>query len=144
MVCSTSVVGATCSTNPDAPGVIVPPESCDLVLLGVDEDCDGFINEGFNYGLKKWGQGCDGIGQCGSGLVVCNSQGQVTCSTNPDGNMPKNTPEICNGDTVINFGGVFRRVSVRISGISGLFLTITDNETIAALINIVATLFLFL
>ncbi|HIN85304.1 MAG TPA: hypothetical protein EYN06_02405, partial [Myxococcales bacterium] len=97
VVCSTSAVGATCSTNPDAPGVTVPSESCDLAPLGVDEDCDGFINEGFNYGLKKWGQGCDGIGQCGSGLVVCNSQGQATCSTNPDGNTPKNTPEICNG-----------------------------------------------
>jgi len=61
-----------------------------------DNNCDGATDEGFDWGLTPVNDACEGIGECGPGTVVClASQDGATCSTNPDGTAPEDTPEIC-------------------------------------------------
>ena len=43
------------------------------------------------------GQPCDGLGQCGLGVVECGKGFKPTCSTNFDGTAWAGTPELCNG-----------------------------------------------
>ncbi len=69
----------------------------------LDDDCNGKTDELFFYGQEggaKIGttQACDGIGQCGIGMVECTKgkTDEATCSTDPNGSKPGNTTEICN------------------------------------------------
>jgi len=72
-------------------------ESCN----GIDDDCDGLVDEDFRY-IDGQGQDlgpgevCDGIGQCGTGEVECRT-GRLICSTDPGGSTPEDHPESCNG-----------------------------------------------
>ncbi|MFN3199400.1 MAG: MopE-related protein [Bradymonadia bacterium] len=59
------------------------------VCNGVDDDCDGTTDEGFDLGDPCSG----GIGRCAfDGATVCNAQGEIVCSD--PGGVP--VPEACN------------------------------------------------
>jgi len=82
----------TCSTNPDGSASGALPEVCN----GVDDDCDGDVDDGLTWhGLALYAP-CDGDGACGVGAVECGVSGAATCSTNPDGSTPQAKPEACN------------------------------------------------
>ncbi|HRE88237.1 MAG TPA: putative metal-binding motif-containing protein [Myxococcota bacterium] len=83
---------ATCSTNPDGAASQVQSESCD----DLDNDCDGQTDEAFLYEGVPVGQACDGVGECGAGVVECLTSTTATCSTNPNGSDPDTSPEACN------------------------------------------------
>ena len=84
----------TCSTLGDGSASQAEVETCN----GVDDDCDGQTDEGFRWSGLALGLGCDGVGQCGAGTVVCASGGAAaTCSTNADGTASQATAERCNG-----------------------------------------------
>jgi len=72
-------------------------ESCD----GLDNDCDGEVDEGLSYwddAGKEYalGTSCIGLGACADsepGVVECSATGNVQCSTN----LTEGTQESCNG-----------------------------------------------
>jgi hypothetical protein len=82
--CDSAGTGTTCSATAGTPQT----ELCN----GVDDDCDGVIDNGF----PTLGQACTaGVGQCArQGNYVCNSSGSgVTCSITPGAS----SPEVCDG-----------------------------------------------
>ena len=94
VVCSPlAPFGATCSTNPDAFLIFDGKELCD----GLDNDCNGQVDDNLSWkGIAK-GQPCNPGGICGAGVVECAADKQVTCSTLANGSTPKAKPETCNG-----------------------------------------------
>ena len=59
---------------------------------GIDEDCDGMIDEPFDIGSE-----CSGFGECGTGVLECTGPNQVGCSTEPGGSHDASNPETCDG-----------------------------------------------
>ena len=91
VVCGANLT-ATCSTDPDGPASQATPEQCD----NLDNDCDGKIDDGLAYGDIPVGSQCEGLGECGVGVVLCNAQNKTAvCSTNPDGVANQSKPESC-------------------------------------------------
>jgi hypothetical protein len=81
-VCNAAGTGTTC----DDPGPAIA-ESCN----GLDDDCDGTIDEGYSLGVA-----CDGSGDtdlCTDGLTVCNAAGTGTTCSDPGPDLT----ETCNG-----------------------------------------------
>jgi hypothetical protein len=74
----------TCNATPGTPGT----ESCN----GLDDDCDVTVDEGFGVGSA-----CDGVGECGPGVLECAGPLGVRCSTDPGGSGDESSPEACNG-----------------------------------------------
>ena len=64
---------------------------------GLDNDCDGLVDEGAAWNGLPLGDACRGEGACGWGVVECRVDGGVACSSNPDGSAPGGHDEACNG-----------------------------------------------
>ena len=64
------------------------PEVCN----GADDDCNGTADDGFDVGGN-----CDGVGDCGPGLVQCRSDVLTRCSTDPGASHAGDLAETCNG-----------------------------------------------
>jgi hypothetical protein len=64
------------------------------ICNGLDDDCDGDVDDGFNLGTT-----CDGVGQCGTGVFECdpNTPMMARCSTDIGGSQDQSVPEICDG-----------------------------------------------
>ncbi len=63
---------------------------------GLDNNCNGFVDEGFYYEGIAVGYPCAGIGECGPGVVECAPSAFLTlCSTNPGGSADRTAPETC-------------------------------------------------
>ena len=83
--CKPNGTGVRC-VNEDPANV---KEKCN----GVDDDCDGALDEGF----PTLGEACDGADSdlCLNGTYTCNGAGNGVECVNED---PVNIPEVCNGD----------------------------------------------
>jgi len=84
---------AGCSSNPGGSHDQSKAESCN----GVDDNCDGAVDEGFLLDGLPIGSPCLGTGECGLGVVECGAGGQPRCGSNPGGSSPHSKPETCNG-----------------------------------------------
>ena len=93
VVCSPGKKVATCSTNPDAYLIFDGKELCD----GLDNDCNGLVDDALSWKGKVLKEACEGVGACGAGVVQCGSDKQVTCSTLANGSAPQAKAETCNG-----------------------------------------------
>jgi hypothetical protein len=97
VVCGGDLV-VTCSTNPNGGVAEDSQEECD----GQDNDCDGSTDEDFTWTdplsgeALAMGEACDGVGECGPGVVECLGTEAATCSTNPQGSASEATVEACN------------------------------------------------
>jgi formylglycine-generating enzyme required for sulfatase activity len=80
-----------CSTLPPSPLAPVEIETCN----GIDDDCDGFTDDGLEWQGLPVGQPCDPPGECGAGTVVCGADGRAICDTAPGGPGQGASPEIC-------------------------------------------------
>ena len=68
------------------------------VCDGLDNNCDAATDEGFSYQGAVLGEACDGVGECGAGLVECAPDGlDVTCSSDLNGSSPDLGVELCDG-----------------------------------------------
>ena len=83
-VCDAQSVGAICDAEPGASQV----EACN----GLDDDCDGETDEGYDVGLP-----CSvGTGECQAhGAIECDVLGDGDTMCSADGGPPK--PELCDG-----------------------------------------------
>ena len=64
--------------------------SAELACNNEDDDNDGAIDEGFGVGAL-----CEGVGECGAGLVECATATSVRCSVDPGGSADASEPERC-------------------------------------------------
>ncbi|MEZ4266292.1 MAG: putative metal-binding motif-containing protein [Myxococcota bacterium] len=66
---------------------------------GLDDDCDGKTDEEFTWAGLPVDASCDGVGECGQGIVEClPDEMGATCSSNADGSAPEVAVESCDGE----------------------------------------------
>ncbi len=99
-VCATGNALATCVEGDwqcDFTGVAGYEAGGERSCDGRDNDCDGRTDEDFGWGGVAVGGSCDGVGDCGRGIVECvvGRSDRATCSTNPDGSATEAVPETC-------------------------------------------------
>jgi len=87
-LCSAGTSTCTAGTPQCIPNVQpgATAETCD----GVDQDCNGVVDDGFNVGASC----LEGNGQClAAGVITCNGSGGASCNADPG----PPTPEVCDG-----------------------------------------------
>ena len=93
IVCAADGHGAVCAAEGAGE---VGVETCN----GLDDDCDGEIDEGVPYQGTPVGGPCVGQGACAGapGVVQCNLDlGEAVCSVGPGGTQSLVATEVCNG-----------------------------------------------
>ncbi len=83
------LAGTICSVDPGGSMPAVTAEICD----GLDNNCNGTIDDGFNIGAACMGT----LGVCAAtvGAIECDGPGATICSVDPDGSTPAVTAETC-------------------------------------------------
>ena len=90
--CAPATLSPICSTAPGGSESPVVVEFCN----GLDDDCDGVIDDGYLYQGHHMGESCVAPGICGIGVVECAYNGlSAFCSTGPYGTEDKTQPEQC-------------------------------------------------
>ena len=124
---------ADCSTNRGASHDQSKAELCN----GVDDNCDGLVDEGFVFDGLPVGSPCLGIGECGLGIVECGPGGAPRCSSNPSGSAPHAKSEICNGldddcdgvtDNDLAWQGTALGKACSVTGICGAGVVICSSD----------------
>jgi hypothetical protein len=89
VVCNAAGDGLGCSSG----------ASGDEVCDGIDNDCDGDTDEGFDLDGVTIGGSCTGTGACASarGRVECRDAAAAMCSVDEGGSAWAGSPEICDG-----------------------------------------------
>ncbi len=85
---------------PETDAFVCVPTGAEICGNGLDDDCDGTFDNGFVYGPEglRVGEACDGVGECGPGMVLCHPDGEGTlCSTDPGGPAHVAGVERCDG-----------------------------------------------
>ena len=94
-ICGAGVVicadggAAICSSAPGVTGSKAEAEICN----GLDDNCNGTTDEGFDFDGISLGAACPAVGVCGPGAVICSASGATTCSSH----VTQAGVESCNG-----------------------------------------------